>query len=164
MNSPSQPNSAKNTHKGNYNEPFHDDTAFNDRPISDIEKQPNFNQNNSEPQPSQQPNQPRKQGLSLRVKATARAVALSTIPVVVIGVTDYFLTNQQLYKDVTESQLLQNEALSKELSNFMVERYGDIQVLANLPILANPKVVAVTTPQEKQSLLDRSIYQCLRGI
>ncbi|PSM47909.1 chemotaxis protein CheD [Chroococcidiopsis sp. CCALA 051] len=157
MNSPSQPNSAKNIHKGNYNEPFYDDTSFSEQPISETEERQNFKQDPSELEPNQQPSQSGKKGRSLRFKATAIAVALSTTPVVVIGATDYFLTNQQLHKDVTESQLLRNEALSKELSNFMVERYGDIQVLANLPILANPKVVAITTPQEKQSLLDRYI-------
>ncbi|URD50615.1 methyl-accepting chemotaxis protein [Chroococcidiopsis sp. CCNUC1] len=157
MNSPSQPNSAKNTHKGNYNEPFHDDTAFEEQPMSEIEGRQNFSQNHSDLEPNKQPRQSHKKGRSLRFKATAVAVALSTIPVMVIGATAYFFTNQQLHKDVTESQVSRNDALSKELSSFMIERYGDIQVLANLPILANPKVVAITTPQEKQNLLDRYI-------
>jgi methyl-accepting chemotaxis protein PixJ len=69
MNSPSQPNSAKNTSKSNYeNSLDNDNTAFNEQP-SELQEQQNFNQLNSEPEPSQQlTSRWRKRGLGFRGK------------------------------------------------------------------------------------------------
>jgi methyl-accepting chemotaxis protein PixJ len=159
MNSPSQPNQAKNTHKSNYNDLFdNDNTALNEQPIeSEINKQQNFNQNNSEPEPSQQLSQPRKQGLSLRFKATALAVALSTVPVMVIGATAYYFANKEVTQQVTQDKQTRTVGMANLLSRFMFERYGDIEVISNLPLLRSSQISNLVPLQQKQALLDTYI-------
>lgn len=93
--------------------------------------------------------------LSLKTKATALAIALGVLPVLAIGTLNYILSSKEVREDVIASQEALASSLGDRVGSFMSERYGDIQVLANLPILRNPKVRAVVTPQEKQAVLDR---------
>lgn len=95
------------------------------------------------------------QGLSLRTKAVALAIALGTLPVLTIGATAYYFADLQLAKQIKQDKQSRVQALSDEIRYFMFERYGDIQVLANLPILRNSKVQAVTTLQEREVMLNR---------
>ena len=93
--------------------------------------------------------------LSLKTKATALAIALSTLPVIVIGAGNYYFSSQDVKQDAISAQENLAVSLADRVGSFMFERYGDIQVFSNLPILRNPKVRAVTTLQEKQAVLDR---------
>jgi len=99
--------------------------------------------------------QRRSRGLSLRNKATAVAIALSILPVLAVGTVNYMLSSQETREDAIKAQESLADALGDQIGRFMFERYGDIQVLANLPIVRNPKVRAVTTLQEKQAVLNR---------
>jgi len=106
------------------------------------------------------------QGLSLRTKAVALAIALGTLPVLTIGATAYYFADLQLAKQIKQDKQSRVQALSDEIRYFMFERYGDIQVMANLPILRNPKVQAVTTLQEREVMLNRiaQIYKVYDSI
>jgi methyl-accepting chemotaxis protein PixJ len=91
----------------------------------------------------------------LRGKATAVAILLGTLPVLTVGgIADYF-TSRAGYEQVTDVQEASAVGLSNKVNRFMYERYGDIQVLAKLPIASLPKVREVTTPAEKQAVLNR---------
>ena len=106
------------------------------------------------------------QGLSLRTKVVALAIALGTLPVLTIGATAYYFADQHLAKQIKQDKQSRVQALSDEIGYFMFERYGDIQVMANLPILRNPKVQAVTTLQEREVMLNRiaQIYKVYDSI
>jgi methyl-accepting chemotaxis protein PixJ len=91
--------------------------------------------------------------LGLRTKATVVAIALGVIPTIGIGTLAYNINKAALEQKVTENHQVQaNEAIDK-LTRFVFERYGDIQVLANLPILRNPTLSAAVSLQDKQKVL-----------
>lgn len=93
--------------------------------------------------------------LSLRTKATAVAIAIGTIPVTAIGGTAYYFASKSLRQEVSDTQREQSVEIIDKISRFVFERYGDISILANLPILANPKVRAVVTDQQRSQVLDK---------
>jgi methyl-accepting chemotaxis protein PixJ len=94
-------------------------------------------------------------GLSLRVKATALAIALGTIPALAVGSITYSLADKFITQDIINAH--QNEAVDAidKMTRFMFERYGDVQVLANLPIFSDAKLSAAVPLQEKQKLLEQ---------
>jgi methyl-accepting chemotaxis protein PixJ len=92
-------------------------------------------------------------GLSLRVKATALAIALGVFPTVLVGGGAYVLEAKVLKEEVTKThQARANEAIDK-LTRFIFERYGDVQALANLPILRNSSLSASVSLKDKQKVL-----------
>ncbi|MBW4665389.1 MAG: methyl-accepting chemotaxis protein [Chroococcus sp. CMT-3BRIN-NPC107] len=93
--------------------------------------------------------------LPLRIKAITFAIALGTIPVLLVGTTNYVSSIQKSRQDATHAQENLTTATADKVARFMFERNGDIQVLANLPILANPEKTAGVTPQQKQAVLDK---------
>jgi methyl-accepting chemotaxis protein PixJ len=91
--------------------------------------------------------------LSLQTKATVLAIALGVVPTIGISSLAYYLDSVALTQKVTENhQGNANEAVDK-LTRFVFERYGDIQVLGNLPIFRNPTLSAAVSLQEKQKVL-----------
>jgi methyl-accepting chemotaxis protein PixJ len=92
-------------------------------------------------------------GINLRVKAIVLAVCLGTLPTALVGGSAFMLIDNALTKRVKEShQVKANEAIDK-LTRFVFERYGDVQVLANLPILRNSNLSAAVSLKDKQKVL-----------
>ncbi|WP_193196326.1 methyl-accepting chemotaxis protein [Nostoc sp. MG11] len=92
--------------------------------------------------------------LSLDTKATILAIAIGILPVLGIGAIAYSFVNKSITKQITQSQEAEAAGLSDKVNRFMLERYGDIQVLSNSPVLTNPQASVSTTTQEKQAVLD----------
>jgi methyl-accepting chemotaxis protein PixJ len=112
----------------------------------------------TQPQPNRDPSKllgKRSIWSSIRLKATLLAMAIGTLPVIGIGGVAYYFANQSITQKVASDQQFKTIELADKLNLFMFERFGDIQVLANLPILTNPKVQAVTTPQDRKTTLDK---------
>ncbi len=95
--------------------------------------------------------------LGLRAKATLLAVLLGTLPVLAVGAVAYSLVNQANRKQVELAQQANALGLSDKINRFMFERYGDIRVLAKLPIMVLPRVREATTLAEKQAVLNNFI-------
>jgi methyl-accepting chemotaxis protein PixJ len=93
--------------------------------------------------------------LSLRAKVTMAAILLGTVPVVAIGGMAYSVANQTITKSVYADQSSKSEELLDKLNRFIFERYGDVQIVANLPAFKNGKVRAVVTPQERTQILEK---------
>ncbi len=91
--------------------------------------------------------------LSLGTKATMLAIAIGTVPVLVIGAIAYNFANKSITQQITQAQEQEAISLGDKINRFMFERYGDIQVLSNLPILNNGEVKNVTTVKQKQAVL-----------
>ncbi|OLP16325.1 methyl-accepting chemotaxis protein [Leptolyngbya sp. 'hensonii'] len=91
--------------------------------------------------------------LSLRAKATLLAIALGTVPVLAIGGAAYLLANRSITQQTIESKQTRAVSLADKVNRFMFERYGDIQVLANLTVLRNAGLKKVISPAEQSRVL-----------
>jgi methyl-accepting chemotaxis protein PixJ len=116
------------------------------------------------PQPTSKSNWWQK--LSLRTKATVLGVALGILPVITIGAFAYYFSSQSLRKEVAVSQKKQAAEVLDKLNRFMFERYGDVQIISRLPVLSNPKIRAITTPEYKTTILEgfKEIYKVYDSI
>ncbi|BDA74832.1 methyl-accepting chemotaxis sensory transducer with phytochrome sensor [Rivularia sp. IAM M-261] len=93
--------------------------------------------------------------LSLRTKATIIAIAIGTLPVLGFGILSYLIASKSIENKFAQSQQSETEGLADKVSRFMVERYSNVQVLANLPIFANRRIRESVSTQEKQVVLDK---------
>ncbi len=91
---------------------------------------------------------------SLRSKAVLISVALSTVPVLVIGGLAYQSTSQSIEQQVFEAKEARARELADKTNRFIFERYADIQVLAYLPLFTTTRLRELLSLQEKQLLLD----------
>jgi twitching motility protein PilJ/methyl-accepting chemotaxis protein PixJ len=94
---------------------------------------------------------------SLRTKATALAVALGTIPVLITGGTAYFVANQEIVKEISTVKIARAVGVEDKVKRFMRERYGDIQVIANRNFLVRPDVRDTITRAEKEASLNEIV-------
>lgn len=94
------------------------------------------------------------QNLSLRNKAVAFAIALGTLPVLLIGTVAYYFANRSITDDVMKYQKAYAVEVADKLSRFMFERYGDIQTVANLAIITDPKLNQIVPQQQKEETLN----------
>ena len=95
--------------------------------------------------------------LRLTQKATALAIALGTLPVLLTGITAYNVANQEFSQQVSKTKIARAIGVEDKVKRFMGERYGDIQVLATLPFFSNPKLSEATPLAEKQAALNRYV-------
>ena len=75
--------------------------------------------------------------LSLSTKTTIVAIAMVTVPVLVIGMGAFVAANQSLQGKVSKLQEAETKALANGINRYMSERYEDIQLIANLPTIQN---------------------------
>jgi twitching motility protein PilJ/methyl-accepting chemotaxis protein PixJ len=73
---------------------------------------------------------------SLRTKATALAIALGTLPVLLTGATAYFFADQSISQQISTAKLQRATGAEDKLKRFMRERYADVQSLARRNFLA----------------------------
>ncbi len=97
------------------------------------------------------------QRLSLKTKATISAIALSTLPILAIGATAYYLTNQNITENVTRQQQARVISLANDLDRFISEGYRDIETLSRLGILNSSQLRTVTSNRQKQVVLNQYI-------
>ncbi len=94
---------------------------------------------------------------SLRIKAIVFAIALSTIPVILTGMMTYLFASDDLTNYIIRYQESRAISTANELSDFLFERYLDVEELANLCILNDPRVSETTSTSQKQALLDKYV-------
>jgi methyl-accepting chemotaxis protein PixJ len=94
------------------------------------------------------------QSLGLRTKTTIVAIAAITIPLVAIGGFTYFYVAQDITNTTKQTKAARSNGMGYRVAYFMRERYGDIQVLSKLSFFSTPKVQAITTPQDRQTILN----------
>jgi Methyl-accepting chemotaxis protein (MCP) signalling domain/Cache domain len=92
--------------------------------------------------------------LSLKTKAILFACAIGIIPMLTLGVSSYIATSGQTQQQQTTAQQDRATSLNDKVKRFLFERYGDVQVLAKLPMLSNPKDRNILSLLEKQTVLD----------
>ncbi len=99
--------------------------------------------------------------LSLSTKTTILAIAMVTIPVFAIGLGGYIAASNSLRNKVFDLQQAETQGFADKVNRFMLERYGDIQVLSKLPIIRN----GASSGQQK-AVLDNYVntYKVYDGI
>jgi twitching motility protein PilJ len=95
--------------------------------------------------------------LSLRLKATIAAIVLGTLPVLAVGGLAYLIVDRQIKSDAIKEQEAYTENQGKRVSAFMFERYGDVQIISNLAILADAKIRKEMLPADKQKVLNKFV-------
>ncbi len=98
-----------------------------------------------------------RQKLSLKTKATALAIALSVLPVILIGAIATYVTTEKITENLEQQQKARAITLSNQINQFIVQQYQDIQTLSQLSILSNPTTRAATSTTAKQAILERYI-------
>ncbi len=94
---------------------------------------------------------------SIRFKTTILAIAIGTIPTVALGSIAYYFANKSIVREIFAAKQATATEVADKVAFYMRERYGDIQIMANLSILTNPKLRSQTTIQDKGAALDRFI-------
>ena len=94
---------------------------------------------------------------SLRWKAAAIAIALGTIPVIVVGAIAYTTTNRSWREQIFANKQSYGAQVAGKLNRFMAERYGDFYSISRLPIFTNPEIALATSAQDKQDFLNTII-------
>lgn len=95
--------------------------------------------------------------MSLRNKALIFAIALGTLPVIGCGTIAYKFTSNNILNSETKAEEVSAFSLTSKVNRFMFERFGDIQIIANLAILNNQKLSALVTSQEKQKIFNKYV-------
>ena len=90
---------------------------------------------------------------SLRTKATILALAIGTIPVVLVGTTAYFTAGQGIKEQIVQSEKTNAEDLEDKLNLFIKQRYEDILTLSKLDAFTNSKVRDALNTEEKNAIL-----------
>lgn len=90
---------------------------------------------------------------SLRTKATILALAIGTIPVVLVGTTAYFTASKGIQEQIVQSEKTNAEDLEDKLNLFIKERYSDVLALSKLDALTNAKVRDALSIEEKNAIL-----------
>jgi twitching motility protein PilJ len=128
---------------------------------------PSSNGNYAPPEPINNPIKKKKsiwrwwQALGLRTKTAVVSVAAITIPLLALGSFTYFYVGQNIANNTRQTRALRAEGMAYRVAYFMRERYGDIQTLANLPFLTNPKIQTALTLPEQKAILDNYIKSYL---
>ncbi|MEM9218922.1 MAG: methyl-accepting chemotaxis protein [Cyanobacteria bacterium P01_F01_bin.150] len=102
------------------------------------------------------------QKLSVTRKATGFAILIGTVPVLMIGTVAYYFANQSLTTKIQQKQIEQATQLANEINVFMTDRFADIQVLGQLPLMTDPELYSSVPKAEKVAMLDR--YVNLYGV
>ncbi|WP_293157821.1 MULTISPECIES: methyl-accepting chemotaxis protein [unclassified Microcoleus] len=92
---------------------------------------------------------------SLRIKAIVFAIALSTIPVILTGTMTYVFASEHLTEYIIKYQESRALATANHVKNLILERYHEVEDMANLSILNDPRVSQTTSTSQKQAVLDK---------
>ena len=94
------------------------------------------------------------ESLGLRTKTTIISLSAITIPLLAIGGFTYYYVGQNISKAAQQAKTIRAGGMANRTALFMRERYGDIQTLANVPSLNNPKVQASVSLPEQKAILE----------
>lgn len=97
------------------------------------------------------------QALGLRTKTSIISVAAITVPLLALSSFTYYYVGQDITKSTEKAKSLRANGMSYRAAYFMRERFGDIQVLAQLSFLTNAKVRESVSISEQKVILDTYI-------
>jgi len=104
--------------------------------------------------------------LPIRNKVAILAAVLGIVPSAILGLMNYSLQTRSLEQQLQNEALVSAKAVNEQLSLFMRERLGDIQVMSKSDIFSDAEVRKEATPAEMAQQLGRfsASYQIYKGI
>ncbi len=99
------------------------------------------------------------QRITLRTKATMIGIALSTLPLLLVGTSSYIGAGSLITQQTYQIEQTRSKNLASKLNRFMFDRYADSQVLAKQPIWADSKYSTTVSKLEKETLLNHYVTQ-----
>lgn len=94
-------------------------------------------------------------GLSLRLKATLLGVAMGTFPVIAVGTSADLVVNNLSRQEIEKNEQRLATEVQNHLNQYMWERFGDIQIMANQDIFTDSERRKKTTVKEKSQALEQ---------
>jgi hypothetical protein len=95
--------------------------------------------------------------LSLKAKAIIAGITIGTLPMLSMGAMVYSASDHHIIEQEIQAQQDRNYSMIDKINRFLFERYGDIQVLAKLPILSDADISAKATLQQKQATFNNIV-------
>jgi twitching motility protein PilJ len=92
--------------------------------------------------------------LSIRNKATLILTGLTLVSTIGLSIVAYTLADKTIINRFNQIQQAASSSLTQKIAFFMRERYGDIQVMAGLPLFSDSELRTNSSDRQKQSLLD----------
>jgi twitching motility protein PilJ len=93
--------------------------------------------------------------LSLQSKSTILAIMIGSLPVLLTGIAGYLIADNTVSEKVKTTHTQATQSTADKINRFMFERYGDAQVLANLPIFTDPKARKIYSLAERSEILTK---------
>jgi methyl-accepting chemotaxis protein PixJ len=103
--------------------------------------------------PAKEP-KPNKRGLSLQAKTILIAIALSVIPVAIVGAISYKTAQSYVTQEINQIQDGRNRHMAMMLEKYIFSRVKEAETLATSPIFTNPNVISAVTVDQKKAALD----------
>ena len=94
---------------------------------------------------------------NLRTRTTLILIGISTFSTITVSSIAYKFANTSLTKEILTAEEAVATKVTDEVTFYMRERFGDIQIMSNLTILTNPELRATTSVRDKQAALDSFI-------
>lgn len=134
--------------------PVESSRSLNQLPLSDTQELSEISYSNSQWQPLRWP-----QRLGVRAKATALAVILSVVPVVIIGGAATYFANRIITERTLEEKEKVANAVGLRLNEFVRARLADSEKIAKAPFMTNADVLEETPPESIVEYFDNFIEQ-----
>ncbi|NET10909.1 MAG: hypothetical protein F6K16_40735, partial [Symploca sp. SIO2B6] len=93
--------------------------------------------------------------LNIRSKTTALAIALGTVPVIIVGTFSYFVSERAIVREISTIQRSQAIETQKLINIFMRDRFIDIKTLAELDIFTDADLRETSTQTERTEIIER---------
>ena len=105
-------------------------------------------------------------GTSLKWKAIAFAILITTLPIFGIGALTHYLVKQSISKEIGNIRQVSAINIFDNINHFLMVRKRELELFANLDFLTNPKLREITTPVNKQIQLNnwQQIYKIYESI
>ncbi|MEO3703796.1 methyl-accepting chemotaxis protein [Trichormus azollae] len=93
----------------------------------------------------------------LNVREVIFAITVGTLPVLGIAFMAYSFSSKSISQQIVRTQEAEATSLSDSINRFISSKYGDIQIISNLPFLTNQEVSKISGFSEKQAILNRFV-------
>lgn len=94
---------------------------------------------------------------NLRTRTTLILIGISSFSTIAVSSIAYRFADRSMREQIMTSEQNTAAEVANKVAFYMRERFGDIQIMANLTILINPELRATRTQQDKQKALDSFI-------
>ncbi|MEM9007244.1 MAG: histidine kinase dimerization/phospho-acceptor domain-containing protein, partial [Cyanobacteria bacterium P01_F01_bin.86] len=96
----------------------------------------------------------RRQRLSLQYKATALAIMLGTLPVLLTGGIAYIFASRSMGQQIVREQIERTEIAAEKFDQFLVDRLREVESLAINQVFTEPVFREVSSTAQQQAILE----------